>query len=306
MNSIESLRLDFNSQIKKLNEIRNKKIFDDCIYVGSGDSYAAGLFAEFFTGHRCRCYSPSDLIGSKILYDKTYCFISVTGKTKANIELAQRATESGARTVAITFDQNSKLAQVCKEVVLLKLPKAKTPGSGFGTFVANVVTSLQLTGVDVPKNFHLWYKKGLELSLELLNSVALPDQITYVIGNNILHVLAFYASLKMAEFFGITAVPYKLEEFCHSPIFGIKKSHYLWILGQSEKRLSRKLGKLGINISYFELYNGDTLTQLFQSIFFVQHLILLLAQRSGFTQLKYLVEQDVLKTSSDIIYNNRN
>lgn len=110
----------------------------------------------------------------------------------------------------------------------------------------------------------------------------------------------------MAEFFGVTAVPYKLEEFCHSPIFGIKKSHHLWIFGQNDKPLSRKLGKLGINISYFELYNADALTQLFQSIFFVQHLILLLAERSGYTELKYLLEQNILKTSSDIIYSNSN
>ena len=38
MNSIESLKLDFNSQISQLANIHNKKICDDCIYVGSGDS----------------------------------------------------------------------------------------------------------------------------------------------------------------------------------------------------------------------------------------------------------------------------
>ena len=93
MNSIESLKLDFNSQIRELNKIHNEKIFDDCIYVGSGDSYVAGLIAEYLTDHKCRCYSPSDLLNSRFLEDKTYCFISVTGKTKANIEVARRATE---------------------------------------------------------------------------------------------------------------------------------------------------------------------------------------------------------------------
>ena len=87
MNSIESLKLDFHSQIRELNNIRNKKIFDDCIYVGSGDSYVAGLITEFLTDHKCRCYSPSDLSNSRLIEDKTYCFISVTGRTKANIEL---------------------------------------------------------------------------------------------------------------------------------------------------------------------------------------------------------------------------
>ena len=49
MNSIESLKLDFNSQIEDLGSIRNEKIFDDCIYVGSGDSYVAGLIVEYLT-----------------------------------------------------------------------------------------------------------------------------------------------------------------------------------------------------------------------------------------------------------------
>ena len=36
MNSIETLKLDFNSQIKELNKIHNDKILDDCIFVGIG------------------------------------------------------------------------------------------------------------------------------------------------------------------------------------------------------------------------------------------------------------------------------
>ena len=90
MNSIESLKLDFNSQISQLSKLSNEKIFEECIFVGSGDSYVAGLIAEYLTNHKCRCYSPSDLSKSNFLQDITYCFISVTGRTKANIESARR------------------------------------------------------------------------------------------------------------------------------------------------------------------------------------------------------------------------
>lgn len=45
------------------------------------------------------------------------------------------------------------------------------------------------------------------------------------LGNDILYPIALYTSLKMTEFFGITAIANKLEEFCHSPLFGIKPSH---------------------------------------------------------------------------------
>jgi len=55
-------------------------------------------------------------------------------------------------------------------------------------------------------------------------------------------------------------------------------------------------------LSYIEFYNKDIFAQLFISIFFVQNLVLLLAEKHGYTELQYLMMKDVLKTSSDIIY----
>jgi fructoselysine-6-P-deglycase FrlB-like protein len=302
MNSIESLKLDFYSQIRELNDIHNKKIFDDCIYVGSGDSYVAGLIAEFLTDHKYTCYSPSDLSNSRFIEGKTYCFISVTGRTRANIELARRAKECGIKTAAITLNEKSELAKVCDEVVPLKITKVNTPTAGFRTFVANVVTCLQLSGVTLPNKFDYWHKKSIALSLNLSQTVILPSDTAYVLANNLLYPIGLYTTLQMAEFFGTTAVPHKLEEFCHSPIFGIKKSHHILILGQNEKFLSSKLERLGLRVTYIELHNPDPLTQVFQSIFLVQNLLLLLAERYGYIELQYLLKQDILKVSSDIVY----
>ena len=306
MNSIESIRLDFNSQIKELNNIQNSKLVDDCIYVGSGDSYVAGLIVEYLTDHKSKCYSSSDLLNSTLLKEKTYCFISVSGKTKANIELARRAIELGLRTIAVTQNGNSQLAQVCTEIVPLKLTVEQSPTAGFGTFVANVITCLQIVGLRVPSKFDIWYKRGLELSLNLLDSMILPKATLYVLGNNTLYALALYASLKMSEFFCTTAMANKLEEFCHSPIFGIKKSHHLWIMGQNDEPISKRLKRLKLHLSYVELYRPDIFTQLFESIFFVQTLMLFMAKKYGYSQLQYALRQDILKASSDIIYGSAN
>ncbi len=306
MNSIESLRLDFNSQIKELNHIHNEKLFDNCIFVGSGDSYVAGLIVEFVTGHKCVCYSPSDLINSRLNEHNTYCFISATGRTRANIGVARRATEEGINTIAVTLNQDSKLAQVCKQIVQVDLKRGKNRIAGFDTFTAGVLTCLQIAGVVVPQKFDIWYNKGVELSQKFLDSKALLDgideMVVFILGNNMLYPLALYASLKMTEFFGTTALAYKLEEFCHSPVFGIKKSHNLWILGQNEENISQKLTELGLKLAYTELYNEDVISQLFESIFFVQNLMLLLAEKFGYTELNYLNMKDFLRASSDIIY----
>ena len=306
MNSIKSIKSAFNSQIKELNHIHNEKLFDNCIFVGSGDSYVAGLVVEFITDHKCMCYSPSDLLNSRFNDDKTYCFLSVTGRTRSNINVARRVTEAGINTIAVTMNPDSKLAHACKEIVPLDLKRTTFPNSSFTVFTANVVTCLQIAGVVVPQKFDVWYKKGAQLSQKFLDSNTLLDGIdemlVFILGNNMLYPLALYTSLKMTEFFGTTAVAHKLEEFCHSPIFGIKKSHRLWVLGQQEEPVTLKLDESGLKVSYIELYNQDNISQLFESIFFVQKLMLLLAEKYGYAELNYLIMKDILKASSDIIY----
>jgi fructoselysine-6-P-deglycase FrlB-like protein len=301
MNSIESVKLDFNSQLDDLGSIQNQKIFDECIYVGSGDSFVAGLIAEYLT-QKCKCYSPSDFINSRLLEGKTYCFISVTGKTSANIKLARRAKKSGLSTVAVTTNEKSKLAQVCDLVVPLNITKVKTPTAGFRTFVANVITCLQLLGIYVPNKFESWHNQAKQFSAKISDSLLLPNDMLYILGNNLLYPLALYTSFQMAEFFGKAAVAHKLEEFCHSPIFGLKKSDNLWILGQNEERIKIQLDKLGVHLSYFELSNRDVFAQIFESIFFVQGLLLRLSEKYQYKELQYVTMKNLLKASSDIIY----
>ena len=302
MNSIESLTLDFNAQISELGKINNDKISDNLIFVGSGDSYVAGLITEYLTHHKCRCYSPSDLFSSELSRDWTYCFVSVTGRTRANISVAKRASQAGSKTVAITFNENSELAKVCDKIIQPNLKRAHTPTAGFGSFVANAVTCLQVAGITVPNKFDKWYQNTVKISKNVLESVVLPVDTVFVLGNDTLYPLALYMSLQMAEFFGTTVVAHKLEEFCHSPVFGVRNAHQLVILGQKEKSIAQKLGKLDLKISYIELYNQDILSQLFESIFFVQNLMILLAERYGSTELYYRMSKHALKVSSEIIY----
>ena len=302
MNSIETLRIDFNTQVSELGKLNNDKISDNLIFVGSGDSYVAGLIAEYLTDHKCKCSSPSDLFNSELSKDQTYCFVSVTGRTDANISVAKRASQAGSDTVAITFNEDSKLAHVCDKVIHPNLKRMNTPTTGFGSFVSNAVTCLQLAGISVPKKFDIWYQNAVKVSQNVVESLVLPEDTVFVLGNNNLYPLALYTSLQMAEFFGTRAVAHKLEEFCHSPIFGAKSADSIWILGQNESHVNERLDKLDLRLTYFELYNHDIPTQIFESIFFVQNLLLLLAQKHGIKDLQYVIMKDVLKASSDIIY----
>ena len=124
MNSIESLKLDFNSQIDDLGNIHNEKIFEECIYRWIRRLFCCWTYCRV-SNSKMQMLQPFGFINSRLLEGKTYCFISVTGKTRANIKLARRAKKSGLNTVAVTANENSKLAQVCDHAVPLNITKSE-------------------------------------------------------------------------------------------------------------------------------------------------------------------------------------
>lgn len=302
MDSLEKIKFDYTEQINSLGKVSSRKKSKNCIFVGSGDSYVAGLIAESVSNHHCKCYSPADLMRSKFMENMTYYFISVTGRTRSNIEIARRATKAGAKTVAVTFDPTSELAKVCNEIYTLE-PSMTNTSTSYSTFTTNVVTCLELAGISIPRKFQMWHRNGMEL-VSSFNHVSFPKHVLHILGNDVFYPLAMYASLKMTEFFGVTTIPNKMEEFCHTPVFGIKPSHAIWILGRTEDTTSHKLGNLKNEFTFFELKNPDLLSELFESIFFLQGFMLLFSEKYDFTELKYILMKKVLTISSDIIYRN--
>ncbi|HJU79956.1 MAG TPA: hypothetical protein VJ599_10385 [Nitrososphaeraceae archaeon] len=300
MDSLEKIRFDYIKQINSLTHFSGTKKSKNCIFVGSGDSYVAGLIAEYVSNHKCICYSPADLMRSKFMKEMTYYFISVTGKTRSNIEVAKRATDAGVRTVAVTLNPTSELANVCNEIYPLEKAVARA-NTSYSAFTANVAICLQLAGISIPRKFQMWHRNGMALSSSFDN-VNLPKGVLHILGNDVFYPLAIYASLKMSEFFGVTTVPNRMEEFCHSPVFGIKPSHTVWILGRTENTTSQNLANLNNKSNFFELKNQDVLSELFEAIFFLQGFMLLLCEKHNFNELKYVLMKRVLAISSNIIY----
>ena len=300
MDSLEKIKFDYTEQINSLGQISCKKESENCIFVGSGDSFVAGLIAEYISNHKCKCYSPADLTRSKFIKNLTHYFISVSGRTRSNIEVAKRATRAGVKTVAITFNPKSELANVCNETISLETVMPNNTTS-YGAFTANVVICLQLAGMPIPQNFVMWHRNGMAIASNYQH-LCFPKDVLHILGNDVFYPLAIYASLKMAEFFGLTCLPNRTEEFCHSPIFGIKPYHTLWILGRTEDISSHKLRNLKNDFNFFELRNQDLLSELFEAIFFLQRFMLLLCEKHDFTELKYVLMKKVLAISSDIIY----
>ena len=111
---------------------------DNAVFVGSGDSYAAALAAHYLSSGNAVRYHPSDIISDPSLAKgRNVYFVSISGRTWANVRAARIAKNAGAHTTAITANPASPLAKACDDIFELRFPSA---GRAAGTisFAASV------------------------------------------------------------------------------------------------------------------------------------------------------------------------
>jgi hypothetical protein len=134
----------------------------------------------------------------------------------------------------------------------------------------------------------------------------------FILGNSQLHAIALYGAVKFNEVFGAKALAYPAEEFCHSPLFSIKKTDHAIVLGgeedndddnydNSSRRLSRRLNEEGFSSVYVG-FKCTAIELLLQATFFIQLFVLKLAQKYGLTDCYFLRNKKLLRVSSDFIY----
>ena len=81
------------------------------IFVGAGDSYAAAQAGCFASDCRCMALDPYVLASApKIAEGREVFFVSVSGRTRSNVQAARKARPYAKRTTALTAVADSPLA----------------------------------------------------------------------------------------------------------------------------------------------------------------------------------------------------
>lgn len=145
------------------------------------------------------------------------------------------------------------------------------------------------------------HKKSSNFAIDGSNS---NNRTFFLLGDGQLYAIAKYGTLKFNEVFGAKALAYPAEEFCHSPLFSIKEVDQAIVLGDgngSNRKLSKRLNEEGFPSFYVEFKNTG-IKLLLQATFFVQLLVLKLAQKYNLTNCHFLMNKKLLKMSSDFIY----
>ncbi|MFQ5940334.1 MAG: SIS domain-containing protein [Nitrososphaerales archaeon] len=234
MNTLEAFEQDITYQVtdlkKLLDSLNIKKIDLDqqerCVFTGTGDSFAAALMAELISGNRVHCVDPMSIcVNPFTVKDRFLYTISISGNTKANIEAARIANKFAQKTIAITAHADSRLADICDEIIELRFRDSGILTAGSIGFTASMLSCLSFF-----REVRLGDIKQLFKQAQQDAGIVTVSDHMYLIGSWITYPLAMYGSAKMYEIFGIKAQYAMLEQFCHMELFSVKKTDSILIL----------------------------------------------------------------------------
>ena len=185
--------------------------------------------------------------------------------------------------------------------------------AGTISFTASMIKCISLsTELQLPANLRKIYNRAEKQARQAISKIDNKSNSSntsyFILGNNQLHAIALYGALKFNEIFGVKAMAYPAEEFCHSPLFSIKDADQAIVLGgegdggdDNSRKLSKRLNKEGFSSIYVG-FKRTGIELLLQSTFFIQLFVLKLAQNYGLTSCYFLRNKKLLRVSSDFIY----
>jgi fructoselysine-6-P-deglycase FrlB-like protein len=317
MNAIEAMQSEIEYQVQDLDKLDLSSPVSNCLFVGSGDSYIAGLAAQYFSGSRAICCSPIDIIKNPLLVKRRNLFVvSISGNTQANILAAKIAKKHGVGTIsALTARSSSRLAKSCDQTIELKYKNTGITTAGTISFTASMIKCISLsTELQLPSNLRKMYNRAENQAKQAISKIddksnSSSSTSYFILGNSQLHAIAMYGALKFNEVFGAKAMAYPTEEFCHSPLFSIKEADQAIVLGGQEddddddnsSKLSKRLNEEGF-ASVHVGFKRTGIELLLQATFFIQLFVLKLAQKYSLTSCYFLRNEKLLRVSSDFIY----
>jgi glutamine---fructose-6-phosphate transaminase (isomerizing) len=327
---MDAMEKEVRYQVGYLHDLNlpEKVSFENCILVGSGDSYAAALITSYASNRKLICCDPMEIsFNPEIVKNRSIYLLSVSGNTKSNIHAAKVSKKLGSLTTAITSKPQSVLARNCDRIIELSYKTAGISTSGTISFTASLLSCLSLIGkASMPGDLWEIYRRTYRQARNLSISVSSKKKISTIIllGEGILYPLALYGTLKINEVLGLRSFAYSVEEFCHSPLFGLKKSDQVIILGHSPKnisidrnkttatrspattaeKLNGQLQGLGYSSEYVDCASDSkSLTELLlRSTVLLQLFVIRQARLKGLDECIFLRKKNLLAVSSGLIY----
>jgi D-arabinose 5-phosphate isomerase GutQ len=284
----------------------SEKAGSNCLFVGAGDSFAAAKGAEYLSGFRARVVDPYDLLlRPRIAEGKHLYVISVSGRTRTNIEAAKAAHGVAKRVTAITSNVHSALAEASDDIIELRFRKtgAVTPGTvSFTTTLLACYSRVR----DVPMITGLG--QVFDSSVKWSDAIELPSAGTvFIVGTGLGYCMAIYGAAKIFEVLGSKSQYQATEQFSHMELFSLSEGDSVLLIptsGEDEKvaRLEDTLTRGGWKAAKISLNEGDEVVRSILTSIQLQVLVWRTAQRLGLEECSFKKKEKQLRISDKMIY----
>jgi fructoselysine-6-P-deglycase FrlB-like protein len=284
---------------------------EDAIFCGAGDSLACALFIERLMDFKTRAFDPFDVVlYPEVTQDKKVFLISVSGRTRSNIQAARIASKRrGQRTTAITANAKSELAKACSDVIELKFTKVEgvqTPGTNSFTASLLACASLFKTNPNLE-----WIEETIGNARRWAESVA-PARFYHFVGAGSFYAIAMYGAAKIFEFAGGRADYQQIEEFSHTNLFSLGEDNNDCVVilpfgvgGGKAHDLFESLkenGYTNIHLLSEKTEKRKVLPTAISDSIHLQFLALEVARRAGLIRPAFLEKKNLLEVSNRMIY----
>lgn len=278
----------------------------NCIFVGAGDSFAAAKAAEYLSGFRARALDPYDLLLNPRLAEGKHLYvISVSGRTRTNIEAAKGARGIAKRITAITSDARSVLAETCDDLIKLSFRKAGglTPGtvSFTTTLLACYSRVTELTTIPDLRSI-------FDSCVRWSDAIELPAEGTvFTVGTGLGYCMAVYGTAKIYEVLGRKSQYQTTEQFSHMELFSLSDRDTVLLIPHSreDRKVARLEGLLaggGWNVAKINLVESDEVARSIETAMHLQVLVWRAAVRLGLEECSFKRKEKQLRISDTMIY----
>jgi glutamine---fructose-6-phosphate transaminase (isomerizing) len=312
MNSIETMNFEIDSQRNILPSLHLPKLRNPerCIFVGSGDSYVSGLLSSYISGFRSLSFTPSEIITfPSIAKRHEVFFVSISGKTSANIRAAQVMNSHNIKTTAITADHNSPLAMTCKDVIRIEVPISSQLTSGTLTFSASALMCMGLVTKEVNTSLIPSIFLKCKKNLQEYANIIFNNCLYVFLANDFLFPCALYGKLKVNEIFGFQSNAHSIDEFFHAPLFSLRTKDCVFLFEKNmikendyESKIRKMLSKLKLKVVSVRSGNRSMFQNIMYSIIIQQMIFASQARKMGLRDCVFIKNKGFLSLSSDVIY----
>ena len=277
----------------------------DLIFTGSGDSFACSLFASYLSKGLARAADPYELQQyPEMALGKSVFLTSVSGRTRANLQLARQIKGLARKRVAVTANPASVLANECDDIIRLPNGLLGPVTSGTVSFTTSLLalasrirTLPRLSDLDKAEARAKEWARRLRIN---------PREGFIFVGSGTGYALSAYGAFKVHEVLGQPADYVQTEQLGHSKLFSLHASDNIVCLASRQDRktadVSQALSKNGFHSDLLDIRGRDPVVAGLEAAFSFQHLALGLARARTLKEVVFLLDKKKLRLSSSLIY----